>query len=239
MNSIYSNQLKTAVKTNDHTFHFPIRRMILIVQIYNLVSIVFIIFALSFFLGIGWFIYVKDFQNWQNIEFYDVFQGYQCFYTEEGKGWIQDDGSDLDENKILVRIWYYAITTLSTIGFGDYSPKSVNEKILGCLVLLFGVAVFSIIMNNLMDIFRKVSSLEDVGAPKDLSKWIAMLSKYNNGLPMSKDTIQQIETFFDYYWTCNKLNAFSTELDKRFMSELPESVTQKIYIDYLFKDFVY
>ena len=90
---------------------------------------------------------------------------------------------------MLVRIWYYAITTLSTIGFGDYSPKSVNEKILGCLVLLFGVAVFSIIMNNLMDIFRKISSLEKVGAPKDLSKWIAMLSKYNNGLPMSKDTI--------------------------------------------------
>lgn len=155
-----------------------------------MVSIVFIIFALSFFLGIFWLIYVRDIQNWQNIEFYDVFQGYQCFYTESGKGWILEDGEELGENKVLVRIWYYAITTLSTIGFGDYSPKSVNEKILGCLVLLFGVAVFSIIMNNLMDIFRKVSSLEDVGAPKDLSKWIAMLSKYNNGLPMSKDTIQ-------------------------------------------------
>jgi len=56
---------------------------------------------------------------------------------------------------------------------------------------------------------------------------------------MSKDTITQIEGFFDYYWTFNKLNAFVTDLDKRFMSELPESVTQTIYIDYLFKDFVY
>ena len=56
---------------------------------------------------------------------------------------------------------------------------------------------------------------------------------------MSKDTITKIEGFFDYYWTYNKLNAFTTDLDKRFMSELPETVSQTIYIDYLFKDFVY
>lgn len=128
---------------------------------------------------------------------------------------------------------------MSTIGFGDYSPKSVDEKIVGSLVLMLGVAVFSIIMNNLMDVMRDVRSIDSTGAPRDLSKWIAMLSKYNNGLPMCKNTIQSIEGFFDYYWTQNKLNAFTTDLDKRFMGELPESVTQTIYIDYLFKDFVY
>lgn len=89
----------------------------------------------------------------------------------------------------LVRIWYYAITTLSTIGFGDFSPKSVDEKIIGSCVLLIGVAVYSISMNDLMDIMRKIREMDEVGSPRDLSKWIAMLSKYNNGLPMSKDTI--------------------------------------------------
>ena len=42
---------------------------------------------------------------------------------------------------------------------------------------------------------------------------------------MSKDTITKIEGFFDYYWTFNKLNAFATDLDKRFMGELPENVS--------------
>lgn len=95
----------------------------------------------------------------------------------------------------------------------------------GSIILMIGVAVFSIIMNTLMDIMRDMRSIDEYGAPRDLSKWIAMLSKYNNGLPMSKDTISEIENFFDYYWSQNRLNAFSTDLDKRFMSELPESVS--------------
>lgn len=76
-----------------------------------------------------------------------------------------------------------------------------------------------------MDIMRDLRNIDSVGSSRDLSKWIAMLSKYNNGLPMSKDTITKIEGFFDYYWTFNKLNAFATDLDKRFMGELPENVS--------------
>jgi len=80
-------------------------------------------------------------------------------------------------------------------------------------------------MNNLMDIMREIRQLDAIGSPRDLSKWIAMLSKYNNGLPMNKEIIQRIEGFFDYYWSANKLSAFATETDMRFMSELPEAVT--------------
>jgi len=57
-------------------------------------------------------------------------------------------------------MWYYAITTLSTIGFGDFSPVSVSEKFLTAAILLFGVVVFSIIMNNLMEILRNFKAIE-------------------------------------------------------------------------------
>ena len=127
--------------------------------------------------------------------------------------------------EVIIKLWYWAITTLSTIGYGDFSPKSSLEKFIGSIVLLLGVAVFSIIMNNLMDIMREIRQLDAIGSPRDLSKWIAMLSKYNNGLPMNKEIIQRIEGFFDYYWSANKLSAFATETDMRFMSELPEAVT--------------
>ena len=123
---------------------------------------------------------------------------------------------------MIIKLWYFAITTLSTIGYGDFSPKSSMEKFIGALILLLGVTVFSIIMNNLMDIMREIREINIEGSPRDLSKWIAMLSKYNNGLPMNKEVIQRIESFFDYYWSANKLSAFTTETDMRFMSELPE-----------------
>lgn len=110
---------------------------------------------------------------------------------------------------------------------------------LGAFVLMFGVVVFSIIMNNLIEILQSFRAMEDQGQHKDLSKWIAMLAKYNNGNPMSKELITAIEQFFSYYWANNKMNAFASNIDKKFMDQLPETTVQQIYIDYVFQDYVY
>lgn len=44
---------------------------------------------------------------------------------------------------------YFALTTLSTIGFGDFYPVSDYERLVGAFMLLFGVAIFSIFMGDL------------------------------------------------------------------------------------------
>ena len=41
---------------------------------------------------------------------------------------------------------YFAMTSLSTVGFGDYYPISDEERIVYSFVLLFGVALFSLFM---------------------------------------------------------------------------------------------
>ena len=43
---------------------------------------------------------------------------------------------------------------------------------------------------------------------------------------MNKEIITEIEDFFDFYWNTNKMTAFQSNVDKRFMQELPESVVQ-------------
>ena len=47
---------------------------------------------------------------------------------------------------------YFAFTSLSTVGFGDYYPVSDAERLVGSFVLLFGVAIFSYIMGNFINI---------------------------------------------------------------------------------------
>ena len=49
----------------------------------------------------------------------------------------------------------------------------------------------------------------------------------------------QIEDFFDYYWSNNRLSAFQSSEDVRFMDELPLKVQSEIFVDYLFVDFLY
>ena len=47
---------------------------------------------------------------------------------------------------------YWALTTLSTVGYGDYYPISNTERIFAIVVMLGGVAFFSYIMGNFIEI---------------------------------------------------------------------------------------
>ena len=49
---------------------------------------------------------------------------------------------------MLVKLCYFAMTTLATVGYGDYVPISVQEKLIFSFMLMIGVIVFSFIMDN-------------------------------------------------------------------------------------------
>lgn len=59
-----------------------------------------------------------------------------------------------DYEKALVVI-YFTFTSLSTVGFGDFHPISTVERLVGALVLLFGVAIFSYIMGIFIAILNQ------------------------------------------------------------------------------------
>jgi len=50
---------------------------------------------------------------------------------------------------------YFFFTTLSTVGFGDLHPRSDAERILMAFLMLLGVAVFSYVMGNFIEILDK------------------------------------------------------------------------------------
>ena len=56
----------------------------------------------------------------------------------------------MSENTIIVT--YFAFTSLSTVGFGDYHPRGDLERLICAFILLFGVAIFSYIMGNFISI---------------------------------------------------------------------------------------
>jgi hypothetical protein len=56
------------------------------------------------------------------------------------------EGNSDIKNTIVMT--YFFFTSLSTIGFGDYHPRSNFERYFGAYILLFGVAIFSYIMGN-------------------------------------------------------------------------------------------
>ena len=76
-------------------------------------------------------------------------------------------------------------------------------------------------MGEFIEILMRYKSRFVVGFPRDLSKWIALLSRFNNGNHLNKEIITKIEDFFDYSWNFNRVNALKTKQDHRFLAELP------------------
>ena len=56
-----------------------------------------------------------------------------------------NERSDYD---ILIAYLYFSFTSLTTVGFGDYNPRSDIERLFIAFGLLFGVAIFSFIMGE-------------------------------------------------------------------------------------------
>ena len=80
---------------------------------------------------------------------------------------------------------YYALTTLSTVGYGDYFPISNSERIVAVLIMLGGVAFFSYIMGNFIEIISNYEKkLGIVDKSGDLHNWLIQLTRFTNNSPL-------------------------------------------------------
>ena len=70
------------------------------------------------------------------------------------------DSQDADVRAAIIAT-YYSFTSLSTVGFGDFHPKSDYERLFIAFVLLTGVAVFSFIMGNFIAILNEFKLLNE------------------------------------------------------------------------------
>ena len=58
---------------------------------------------------------------------------------------------DPNDEKIVYCL-YFMLTTLSTVGYGDYFPQAVSEKIIGCFVQIIGSSIFSMVMSKFISV---------------------------------------------------------------------------------------
>ena len=56
----------------------------------------------------------------------------------------------MENADVILRLFYFAFTTLTTIGFGDFHPKGDIERLYTSMMLLFGVMLMTYVMGNLI-----------------------------------------------------------------------------------------
>lgn len=125
----------------------------------------------------------------------------------------------------LLAVWYWATTTLASVGYGDYHAINNSEMLLCSAVFLIGTASFSFIMGNFIDMlieFKRVTA-ENVSHEK-LAKFFGLLKRFNKGRPLPKEMLNSMEEYFDHYWARDLNYAMKSEEDIRFLSELPKEI---------------
>ena len=77
----------------------------------------------------------------------------------------------------LIRCMYFMLTTLSTVGYGDLYPTSIAEKVVGSLIQIIGVTIFSIVMNAFIKVVMSGRENSNKDNEANLSKWFVLIKK--------------------------------------------------------------
>ena len=79
-----------------------------------------------------------------------------------GSNFIESNGLlEVDDTAKLITVSYFALTTLSTVGYGDYGPLTQTEMVVTVIIQLAGVAVFSFAMGMLTQMIESIGSNRD------------------------------------------------------------------------------
>uniref|UniRef100_A0A7S3FW38 Cyclic nucleotide-binding domain-containing protein n=1 Tax=Strombidium rassoulzadegani TaxID=1082188 RepID=A0A7S3FW38_9SPIT len=229
---VFNSRLERIIKNDPqlaedmHIDNNNIMHILMISYFFKTFKLVIIILTVSYFMGMFWYVYC-DLTLIENPVDQDV--GFKKHFELE----------KYTDNENAIIMTYYAFTTLSTVGFGDYHPRSNAERGICAFILLIGVAIFSYIMGNFIEILISIQDLNnDFDEGESLSKWFGLIKRFNSSRSIPLDLKLKIEEYFDYRWINDKNQAVSTEEDIKLLNQLPPSVQRKIYSDFLFEQFI-
>lgn len=193
---------------------------------FKIIRLIIIAIIITFTVGCVWYLWVSTQNTAEDIANENTFL--LAFGIDE----IEDTYT-----KMIISC-YFALTTLSTVGYGDLYPISVTEMIGGILVMMIGIVFFSHIMGSFIEIISNYDKrMGSVDRSTELHNWMTLLTRFTNNKPLPKNLINQIDNHYAFYWANDRLNAISK--DDEFLRALPRSIKRIIIKHYLFDDIFY
>lgn len=103
-----------------------------------------IIFIFAYYIGIFWIIMCELYED-----LYDdtIYKTHPNLNEVDENFILYFKLYDLSAWRTLIISTYFSLTSLTTVGLGDYRPVNNLERILCSFILLFGVTTFSYVMS--------------------------------------------------------------------------------------------
>ena len=167
---------------------------------FRIIKIIFIFVFLTFVVGSLWYVWVNNLNSDEDNQ-----AGNSFIYNEDWEIYKTDEVLQ----KVIITC-YFALTTLSTVGFGDLKPLSYIEMVFGIIIMLTGQVVFSGVIGQFQEILQSYNKIQDkVDKSIELHNWMNLLSRFTNNKPLPEKLIKKIDNHYAFFWTNDRLRFLS------------------------------
>ncbi|EAS00872.2 cyclic nucleotide-binding protein (macronuclear) [Tetrahymena thermophila SB210] len=170
-----------------------------------------------------------------------------CIWITLGKfndgktSWIQlvIQGDENIENYIKTLYtngFYYIVTTISTVGYGDISCQTSYEMFFACLCMFFGIALFGYIQGGLVDAIKHSLLSGEIKQSNDENEFQTWLIQREQNIeyPLSSKKLKTMRECFQF---SSKYEFSNTVLESEYFQDLPPLDQAKVFVFY-FSEFV-
>lgn len=79
-------------------------------------------------------------------------------FSHSKDGWITNDLYNKTGIHTYISAFYFIVSTMTTVGYGDYSAGALNEKVFCILLMVGGVFIFSTISGSITSILASLDT---------------------------------------------------------------------------------
>lgn len=210
----------------------------------SFVQLLVVMIFVVYFLGCLWFWFQKTVNNYK----YSNSSPTEEYLNDEDNFGTIYGLNHLSSEHVALRSSYFMLTTIATVGYGDFLPLNIYEMAFISCVMLFGVGLFAVIMgsfNSAIAYYVEANSTGDYLG--ELNSWLDSIERAHRKLkvPLKNEII----AYFDYYFNKDRLkklakNYWEAEsvddlisIDQDYIKDLPEDTYFEL-LSQLFADFL-
>eukprot|EP01025_Chloroclados_australasicus_P065642 TRINITY_DN8943_c0_g2_i1.p1 TRINITY_DN8943_c0_g2~~TRINITY_DN8943_c0_g2_i1.p1 ORF type:complete len:656 (-),score=57.22 TRINITY_DN8943_c0_g2_i1:361-2328(-) len=185
----------------------------------HMVSLVFTTAVIVNFLGCVWFFVAERSIEWGDFE--------------EPQSWIIDY-LDLADNAILDRdiiqdlvneqkphfylgSVYFALTTVTTVGYGDITPSNDAERVTAMLIFMCGVIFFSFQISSVTELLSNVTHKQR--RSQRIREKMTAVKRWMKHRHLDANIRQQIAKFYSDVWVLQQ-----EDQEEEFLNEIPQNL---------------
>lgn len=153
-----------------------------------------------------WGVAVKVFQKLRWLLLLTLIVAHVVWFMERG-----DDCFDVRYFHGILQAIYWAVVTMSTVGYGDYAPKHPIGRICTVLIIIVGVATFGFVVAQVTADVTTQSIVGIVTAPEDLKGHLVGVPKDTTSVQATTALGAKVKLFEDFDAACEGLKKRQVE----------------------------